>query len=645
MIQNIKIEYNTVLLTLLLRDITVLKMSQVGFAEFSLSFGESKCDIFELLDLEYKGYKLFNRHINNALIYPKFIEYVKSITNFGFTWKSLTNKPDYNLYRFKYRDWPYFSIDSEISKEWINIVLESGYPSKETDNADRSEVEEDALYTNFSAYEAVDPSKYVNIFKLTLMLSRVKALGIDILPAAQRLMMNPDTVHIIKNALFWEIVGDLDKKHINYGLYYSLYILRHEETVLFSKITRNHRSVFTHDEALLLPNYDFNINVNPHIQQLTDCKYISSTIPYHVNGGRRLTTQKEFKRRFHFATGGCLMGIDLASMKAAVSGSILVPCASVSPLENNFNALNWEARGRVGDAQIKYWEKTKLTLSDRRFLEFIEFYYPGYHSLLPADLKKAYSEPTFKKESFMSEEKEEIMKKPGYNQIADMDISISASTVDEFAANANKIYELIKLNCAHRGEVYLIKIETISSFKYCLSGPGLIRPIDIFQIYYDPVRMTKRFHLDCVKMWFEGVVGKNGGLFLHRSCISCLLSGVNERYSWFSCNKIPADIILKYALRGFSTILNTKEIASLEMFMRVNPRWRVSEQKITGSVSWTNEVFTSDTGIRFGLEPYMLKFEKSNHVVPLDYLYELHDGVSLLVKSSDSVSVPRPLLI
>jgi hypothetical protein len=154
-----------------------------------------------------------------------------------------------------------------------------------------------------------------------------------------------------------------------------------------------------------------------------------------------------------------------------------------------------------------------------------------------------------------------------YNQLADIDISITTKDHTVFKERALQLYNVIYENCKHRGPVHIKEIRTIASVKYKIYGPGISRPMDIFRIPYDPVKMVKKFHVHAVKMFYDGDVT------LFRSCVSSLLSGVGENYKWFSCNKVPADVLLKYAQRGITIILNGNERAAVSNYISDNDRW------------------------------------------------------------------------
>lgn len=532
-------------------------------AELAVVIGDS--DARGALDAAYDG------HRRGVKVSPQlFMGGVEAIfrqaTNCKFTWASITSRPDYNLIRFRKRRWPYFEVTADECKEWKeNVANNRGYPEPLLRGNDE---EEDIPYSNFSAYE---PRKG-DVNDLLVMLKKMKTLGVPTDKFLYQMMITPDLCHVIKRKEFWDMCS-LPPDVVTHGLYYAMYILAFEEMVRFSKVTVGHRSVFTHNEALLIPNHPTHVQTDPFIQQLTDNRRISDNVALHMRGNRRLTTPAEFSRRLYLATGGCLEGINFGEMGAAVSGSILIPCACVTPLEDNFKSKYWG----VLPKQESRWAGKELSREDKEFLLYCEYYYPSVDSL------------------------EKVEKKS--KSISDIDISVTVSSGAEFRVAAANIFRGIKKNCP---TVKMDMVETGASFKYVIYGPDLLRPIDLFQIYYHASVMTKKFYFGCVKMWIGGTVGANPKLYMHRECVAALLSGVNERYSWFSCNKIPVDTECKYMIRGFPVILNDVEKQNKIAFLETSKKWSIGTD-IFGEVSPKHSVFSDDqVGVRYGLLPFRL---------------------------------------
>ena len=68
-----------------------------------------------------------------------------------------------------------------------------------------------------------------------------------------------------------------------------------------------------------------------------------------------------------------------------------------------------------------------------------------------------------------------------------------------------------------------------------------------------------KFHLPCVRAYYH-----NNNVYMLPSCIGAMMTGVNIDYKYFAGIRDPYEIVIKYAKRGFGTILNKKELAQLK---------------------------------------------------------------------------------
>ena len=244
----------------------------------------------------------------------------------------------------------------------------------------------------------------------------------------------------------------------------------------------------------------------------------------------------------------------------------------------------------------------------------------------------------------------------GKNTMADIDISVKTTDWEEFKEAAHVIYEVVKKNCSKYGTVLIEKIETKAQHKYKIHGTGLVRPIDVFRVPYHAAKMVKKFHLPCVRMWYDG------NIYFFRQCVSTLLSGINDHYKWFSCNKTPVDIILKYAQRGITTLINKKERLVMQNYSKVCDTWEyltktnvpsVSEStnvitymKAFGTARLEHKFFSShkyNAGIREGLKPYIIP-DETNEIntitVPMDNIQTI-DGTQISNKTNTSIIAPN----
>jgi hypothetical protein len=613
----------------------------------------------------------------SKLMYIKFDRYVNNINSN--IWYNLTKKPDYNLCLFINRMLPYYSVES---KEWKKAGIDAhkeDYPNEinnefTINNLNKDYKEEITLINknnNFLEISVLDEAEYPDMVRYEKILRFLvdNKLNDQAIIMVCRLMLSHKDCHIIKNNYALNILNNLEELK-KYCLFYSMYLLRQEETIMFNNINNSSRIIFSLEEAHNMPNYStVNLDINPYVTQLTDNTNIYKTMPFYLYGKRFINSTSEFNRRFKLVTGGIFEGINLRELNAAITGSILIPCILKSPLEHDFDSVQWK-RER-DNILLKYpYMIDNPSAHDEAFINYAEYYYPSYVSLndeefinevygnnkknvlhsdnLSSDIEYEEHEQLYQKsnqpeqltENAKSNQPEQLTENAKsnqpeqlndtninkvinnrenkshinvtYNKLADIDISITTRDIDDFKNKVYILFNKIKNNAAHRGAVYINEIISVASVKYKIYGPGIPRPIDVFRIPYDPIKMIKKFHTNIVKMYYDGE------LYLLRSCVSTLLSGINENYKWFSCNKAPADVLLKYAQRGITIILNCKERKAISNYVNINDRWktlfeniRVVPEKMFCTVTERHAFFRPglfNSGIRLGLR----RFERDN---------------------------------
>ena len=640
-------------------------------------------EIMDILDLGSEYFENLEITMRTA---NRVQRWINRLGRTRYIWQNLTQSPDYNLELFRARYYPFFHVKS---KEWKQIAAEGGaqanYPpvashfEKGCDEDDdfRSESNVAKRHNNFMGYPVLNPSKYGNIAEHTKCLGILIKLNLNLeaLEAFMRLCITPASCHIVKSPEVWGLIKPLindaeTKSIIDYCLYYAYYILRHESTKMFSQVRRAYRVIFNYAEILAQPDtHTAHIECDPNIQQLSDDTFIDLTVPFYLREARAINPPDVFARRLFLATGGAISGIDFKSLGASISGSILIPCVTKSPLEKRFEGVDSYAKRITFRAPYE----ESLAREDKDFLAYLEYFYPSYESLKPAEYTKTVAERRLDIAKFNMRahiEEKERQHDPDdrassegidYNKLADIDISITTSTFDEFRERAGILCDQIKANCKYRGAVWMAEIETLSSFKFTIYGPGLTRPLDVFRIPYDPAKMVKKFHVPGVRMWYEGCIiaridhdihiesSVNPGLYAYDSCVNALKSGVNDAYKWFSCNKIPADVILKYAERGITTILNKKERAALVEYMKISPRWNAlaNAADTFGVMRDTHKFFHPamfDAGIRMGLRNDIFPPEDSFYSkrMPISYPQNItaYDG-NLAVKTHNELYPPN----
>jgi hypothetical protein len=137
--------------------------------------------------------------------------------------------------------------------------------------------------------------------------------------------------------------------------------------------------------------------------------------------------------------------------------------------------------------------------------------------------------------------------------------------------NTNDNDEDIELFCEHdniteNNENIWITV----NLKYHLESKYLARKFEFFQIKYDDFFSTvSLFHFPIVRAYYDGDT-----VLMLPSCISACQTLVNLDYKYFAGSKDPIEIINKYRTRGFSVLLNAKEIIRLVEYSNMIPKWR-----------------------------------------------------------------------
>lgn len=694
----------------------------------------------------------------NIKIYKLLSEHVERIPVDMNVWNNFCANTDYNLTLFIKRRFPSFQSES---KEWKSAgIRKTDYPleltdKENTDSIYKKEIKQISTENNFSSWSI--PAEFTDLKEICKQLEIIKSVDNELfIKAITKYMINPMTAHIIFEPV-WKLLNEfMSNETINemvrYAMSYAMMILKHEETVYFGNVKPVMRVLISHDKASMLPTFTEHMLKSPYLIQLTDDTEMLHTMPFYLYGERSITSPEVFKKRFELLTGGAFEGIDLTKYEAAITGSILIPCVQVNPLEKLFEGSSFDvSRKEIYDTNS--YMTTDIT-GYETFMKFAEYYFPSYVSLSDADyVKEVISNLIFKRsehEIIVNEDdsvdtiehtkdsaqkdavaqlktintqlksdieagaarpsretieriansvqettpllpdqrrqfsayddddftvdvvedtvssattkssssgstqeaapatatywkpqheetkkiisdalKERIEKARklrmmvdevketagiAFNQLSDIDVSISTTNIALFEHRAIELFKIMRKNCANRGPIFIDKVKTITNIKFKVYGPGIPRPVDIFNIPYNATKMVKDFHLSCVKMFYDGQ------LHIFRSCVSSLLTGAMESYRWFSCNKVPADVLFKYVQRGFTTMLNTKDRNHLTKYLQSNERWQkiftdcnIKPEEIFNCFTIKHKFFRpGNSGMRLGLRNFEPIIETDN---------------------------------
>ena len=445
---------------------------------------------------------------------------------------------------------------------------------------------------------------------------------------ACRLFVSRKYYHLaIKNVPFMDRIKKLMSENmrihklIKYVMSYSFYMVLKEERLLGRKITKNNRSIMDEDEFRALPVFDGELEESPYCTEIyhnSKEQNLREQLPMHLHGERKFTDKKEFNRRLNILTGNMLKDIDLSDHGAFLTGSSLVPCVVTNPLEEN----------------------TKH--HDNPFATYLENYYPSYDSvssyrekfeeakrgvidlfgesfknqpsvkLIYTDIKdddvfvSCVSNMSNDIENRFTDKMQEMVNSvvETYNEfllvekkLADLDIAIVATSREEYDKNVLAIFNKIRANLPEGPEhhIYLYKQPIKYGFKWVLKGPGAKRPIDFFKIWTPAHVLLHKFHLNIVRFWWDGKKVRALG-----SGVCAALTGVNQWYRWFSNNKDPMDIVLKNMQRGYTTLLNPKEIEILKVYLSEVDKYKhLAGKFVIGKIHRNHTIFGHEGGIRY----------------------------------------------
>jgi hypothetical protein len=151
------------------------------------------------------------------------------------------------------------------------------------------------------------------------------------------------------------------------------------------------------------------------------------------------------------------------------------------------------------------------------------------------------------------------------------DLNINVATYDTLKQNNNSednemcfyINDFRDKNNQVPENENLMLLKFSENLKFKIINKDMLHSIELFKTNKDDFfGIVGRFHLPCVRAYYQ-----DNNVYLAPSCITAMMTGINIDYKYFAGTRDPVDIINKYRMRGFSTLLSPKE---LEHFKEYN---------------------------------------------------------------------------
>lgn len=130
------------------------------------------------------------------------------------------------------------------------------------------------------------------------------------------------------------------------------------------------------------------------------------------------------------------------------------------------------------------------------------------------------------------------------------------------------------------------------NLKFKISNKNLAHPIELFKTNAaDFFGIVGRFHFPCVRAYYQ-----NNNVYMLPSCITSMMTGINIDYKYFAGTRDPVDIINKYRMRGFSTLLSKKELEHFKEYNKIVKTFGgvfhdENEENLVGSKSINDKIF------------------------------------------------------
>ena len=632
---------NPIMLCKEIKDFSVFKTDNILIFDLCISKLVDDLPLIKLLPL------MDNLSIAKHAIRNKLRTFIDSIEKNKHSWIQLASKKEFSLYKLVKRKWP---ISHNKSNEgWKKDAKDIGlidriYPGiqetklKRKKNRDKyfGEIKQTTNYGKFKYFNTPKNKLYEDIF---LNISDDK-MAMEYLLAC--MISKKYFHHILTPRVFSKLNNILAEnprldKIVKYAMKYMFYMLLKIERLNGKNTDKDSPCIMEEDIFRELPIFQGELDTQPYFTEIyNDKRYGNSReeLLMYPDGKRSFVDHNTFLSRLDIVSDGLLTKVDLGKHDAFLTGSSLVPCIAINPLEKNYDT----------------------------FQDYINYYYPNYALCEEKDdgivnfikNKAEYTNITKKQclenlPDIIDEEDDrkltamhdDLIRKQ--SKLSDMDIAVRADNHLEYQKKVFALVSDIKKSLPKEkaDKLYLQKYKLKYGYKWILKGAK--RHMEFFRINLEAQQLLHSFHVNVVKFWWDGKIirGRVSG-------ICAVLTGVNQWYKIIFNNKNPIDIIMKYMQRGYTTLLNREEIKFLKLYIGKNEKYaNIKDTIFIGKAHRTHILYTGNDGIRHGLPVIDLDIEHFNS--PLhwgnNYFNIKRIGLNTIFSMNGKIIIPKNMCL
>lgn len=167
------------------------------------------------------------------------------------------------------------------------------------------------------------------------------------------------------------------------------------------------------------------------------------------------------------------------------------------------------------------------------------------------------------------------------------------------------------------------------NLKFKIKSKYLNHDFEFFKTKYEGsfFSTVSQFHLPCVRGYYNG-----NDVKLLPSCISAAMTLVNIDYKYFAGSKDPIEIINKYRMRGYTTLLNDSERIRLVSYSNKVEKWNKLYGEISKSSNNSINSIFGPKPISYTLfKPRSINADLFKEIKPVDfnYIYKESDSTPL----------------